>query len=55
MRGEISGAMLKMVEGSLAGAEGMEEVDCTSGMADRTEDKSERLSGEAIAGRRAAT
>ena len=39
-----------MVEGSLAGAEGMEELDCTSGMADRTEDTSERLGGEAIAG-----
>ena len=33
----------------------MEEVDCTSGMADRAEGTSERLSAEAIAGRRAAT
>ena len=47
--------MLEMVEGSLAGAEGMEEVDCTSGMVDRAEGISERLSAEAIARRGAAT
>ena len=47
--------MLEMVKGSLARAEGMEEVDCTSGMADKAEGTSERLGAEAIAGRGAAT
>ena len=47
--------MLGMVEGSLAGAEGMEEVDCTRGMTDRAEGTSERLGAEAIARRGAAT
>ena len=47
--------MLEMVEGSLVGAEGMEEVDCTSDMADRAEVTSEQLGAEAIAGLGAAT
>ena len=47
--------MLEMVEGSLAGAEGMEEVNCTSGMADRAEGTSRRLGAEAITGCGAAT
>ena len=53
--GEMSGVMLEMVEGSLAGAGGMEEVDWTNGMAERAEGTSERLGAEALAGREPAT
>ena len=49
----MSGVMLEMVEGSLAG--GMEEVDWTNGMAERAEGTSERLSAEALGWREPAT
>ena len=51
----MSGVMLEMVEGSLAGAGGMEEVDWTNGMAERAEGTSGRLGAEALAGREPAT